>query len=184
MQHERELADALKRLGRGDDDRHVVRFGVVKDVDPKYGLVKVDLHPEGTLTDFIRYVGPGVAFGQWKGIYLPALETEVLLLATDPDCRSYIAIGGLYNQTDNPPQSPAYVAESIVFEHAASGNRLTLDNDGTIYLGSKAGSQALVQQSWITNTFNSHVHPHPMGPTSAPLPAWSAGDVTSKVKGA
>jgi LysM repeat protein len=50
MQPERELADHLKRLGRGEDDRHAVRYGVVKDVDPKLGLVKVEIHPEGTPT--------------------------------------------------------------------------------------------------------------------------------------
>jgi phage baseplate assembly protein gpV len=183
MQPERELADHLKRLGRGEDDRHAVRYGVVKDVDPKLGLVKVEIHPEGTLTDFIRYTGPGIAFGKWKGIYLPAKETEVLLLATDPDCRGYIAIGGLYNADDLPPQSPAYDPESLVFEHAGTGNRLTLDNDGLIYLGVKAGSRAIVLDTWILNTFNTHTHLHPMGPTSVPTSPWSAGDVTTKTKG-
>ena len=180
----RDIANLMKQMMM-DPCRHPVQHGVVVDVDPEAGLVKVRLEPSEDpeiITDFIRYVGPGIAHGKWRGIYLPENETEVLLLAADPDCKGYIAIGGLYNDEDLPPSG--YEPGAMLWQHEDTGNKVLLDTDGMVYVGDKDGSHPLVQQPWIENTFNTHTHPHPMGPTSVPTVQWAAGDVTSKCKGA
>ncbi|MBO9542710.1 hypothetical protein J7643_19145 [bacterium] len=185
----RVAADAIK-MALLNPERHPVRSGLVKNVDKAGGLIMVEILPDGGVTNWIRYLGLGISFGKWRASYLPPLETEVLLLATDPDCFSYIALGGLYNGVDIPPDD--YAADTVLLEHA-DGNKLLLDADGTIYLGGKDDAQAVVMKSWIEDTFNaliqslnSHTHPHPMGPTAvptAPFQAWSDGGISTKFKG-
>jgi hypothetical protein len=184
----RMVADAIKRMV-SDPQRHPARFGLVEDVD-KAGFVKVEIQPEGDLTDFIRYVGLGMSMGPWRGLWLPPKGAEVLLLSTDPDAKSYIALGSCYNGEDLAPE--AYDEGSILFEHE-SGSKLLLDADGTIYLGGKDGAEEVVLKSWIESKFNalvSHInttpHLHPMGPTSGPAASfvsWSSGNVSTKFKG-
>jgi hypothetical protein len=178
--------DQLSRLHEmfGDYSRHPVRFGTVVDVDTTNGLVKVEIEPEGESTDFIKYVGLGAAFGPWQALLLPPNGAEVLLLAADPDCRTYVAVGTVYTLNDGPSTPPTgYAAGQVLLQHRSSGNQLLLDADGTIYLGAKSGAQPVVMQPWITDTFNPHTHPHPMGPTGPVTLAWSSGDVSTKFKG-
>lgn len=202
----REIANVIKQLMM-DPSRHPVQYGVVVDVDEETGLVKCRLEPSEDpeiFTDFIRYLGPGIAFGKWKGIYLPENGTEVLLLAADPDCKGYIAIGGLYNDEDLPPEG--YKQGTILWQHTETGNKFLMDDDGMIYVGDKEGALRIVFDTWIENyfnplvdkldshisAFNGHMHTGNMGaPTTPPLspdtPAasfkWSDGDVSTKFKG-
>ncbi len=179
MSEQREIADQIKRLLH-DASRHPVRFGLVVDIDAATHTVKVELQPEGDIIDFVRYVGPGIVLGNWRAGYLPALNAEVLLLATDPECGNFVAVGGLFNGVDQPPSD--FAAGTVLLEHS-NGTQLLLDTDGMIYIGGKSGAQPVMLQQWITDTFNSHTHPHPMGPTSPPTTPWSSGDVSTKFKG-
>jgi hypothetical protein len=177
----REAADQIKRLF-ASPERHVVRFGLVKDIDVTGHWVKVELEPEGDVTDWIRYLGLGLALGNWQAAYLPALETEVLLLATDPDCSSYVAIGGFYNGVDLPPTD--FAAGTLLLEHSG-GNSLLLDTDGTIYLGAKSGATGVVRKpdlqaviddlNAFKDEFKGHAH---IGNMGAPTPL-SPADVAS-----
>lgn len=184
MMHEttqgRNWADAIKRIV-DDPARHAIRFGTVDSVDTKLGLVRVVIQPEGIVTDYIRYVGLGIPIGNWRAMQLPAVDTEVLLLATDPDCYNYIAVAGLYNLVDTPPTD--YTAGTILIEHT-NGNQLLLDTDGTIYLGGKSGSSGIARKSdlqavvdYINNTLLPAIKtmtvPTGTGPSGVPINAAS-----------
>ncbi len=143
MSEQREIADQIKRLLH-DAGRHPVRFGLVVDIDAATHTVKVELQPEGDIIDFVRYVGPGIVLGNWRAGYLPALNAEVLLLATDPECGNFVAVGGLFNGVDQPPSD--FAAGTVLLEHS-NGNSIILDTDGTIYLGGKSGAAGVVRKT-------------------------------------
>jgi phage baseplate assembly protein gpV len=170
-----------ERENRGNALTHGLREGVIVDVDVSNKLVRVELRPEGVQLPWMPCRPIALTLGAWTGYAMPANGTTVLLMAKDPDAKAYRYLGPIDDDQDLPAGN--YAAGQVAFQHQ-NGNGLILDADGMVYIGSKAGSQALVQQSWITNTFNSHTHPHPMGPTSAPLLPWASGDVTTKSKGA
>lgn len=188
---DRHVADAMKR--RMDDPaRHSIRFGLVKDADHAKGLIKVEIQPEGDLTNWIRYSGPEtIALGKWKASWLPPNDAEVMLLALDPDCSTYQAILTVNNEEDLPPEGSG--PDRVLWVHEG-GNKVLLDDDGMVYVGDKTGAHPLMMKTWIDNvwnpfitSYNAHLHPHPMGPTlvpAAPLTPWASGDVTAKCKGA
>jgi hypothetical protein len=180
---DRELWDATKEA-IDDPARFPIRFGVVNDVDPA-GFVKVEIQPEGDLTDWLPFSALGIGMGPWRARVLPPVGTEVKLEAKDPEHAGYTAYGLDWNPQGNPGGEAAitdYAPGTVLLEHT-SGARLLLDANGMIYLGGKDGALPLVLQSWITDVFNAHTHPHPFGPTSTPTVPWTAGDVSTKVKG-
>lgn len=202
----RQTADRLKQMLM-DPVRHPIRFGVVIDRDLDAGLVKVNVMPEEDPTDFIRYVGMGITLGKWRGLYLPPLDTEVMLVAVDPECSTYIATGGLYNGVDTPPTG--YEDGEILWAHE-DGNRFVMGSDGILYLGGKQSAESVIMKTFIDDHFNPLVnkvntlgadvmtHTHittapgaPTGPASASVPPfvytpvspWVSGNISTRFKG-
>jgi phage baseplate assembly protein gpV len=192
----RAAVDALKRH-MGDNSRHPVRRAMVTDVSVSDGLVKVSIEPESDLTGWIPYVGPGMAFGKWQVAMFPAVDTEVVVVATDPDCSNFICLGGIYNTEDTPPASTA--EGTILFQHKDTGNKFVFNADGTFVIGDDtAVALANVHlKEWgaaLVSALNTQMaliiaHTHgavPPDPTLAPLGGFSApgsNTITTKVKG-
>lgn len=202
---DRQTADDIKRWA-ASPDRHPLRRGIITDSNGANGTVKVTIMPDDTSTDFIPYVGMGIALGKWRGLVMPANGTDVLVVSLDPFGKEWVALGGFFNDEDPPPEGEGgYEPQSVLWEHE-DGNKLLLSDDGTIYLGGKDGAHQLVYKEFLTELYNdlvgkhnalkdaflSHVHIGNLGaPTTAPTPppvltsalSWSSGLITTKVKG-
>lgn len=176
----REMAAGSAPRG-GNALAHPVREGRVVDVDVDNRLIRVELLPEGVPLPWMKCRPLVLTLGAWTGYVMPAKDTLVLLVAKDPDAKAYRYLCPLDDDDEQPPTG--YAAGQVLFQHQ-NGNKILLDADGMVYVGDKDGAEALVLQSWITSVFNTHTHPHPLGPTSVPTSPWASGHVTTKSKGA
>ncbi|MFV8753961.1 phage baseplate assembly protein V [Nannocystaceae bacterium ST9] len=75
----------------------------------------------------------------------------------------------------------------------ANGNKITMDSKGIKFEGSKlvlqadavelgdSGGEGVIKKSFL-DIYASHVHPHPLGPTSTPIPGGESNTASRAVK--
>lgn len=94
-----------------------------------------------------------------------------------PTTGAIVVLGFLYGQPTYPvirsvtalgQSTPTAALGEFIIRHQ-SGAEIRITAEGDIHLG--ADGQKLVTESWVTERFDTHDHPHANGPTQVPTPA-------------
>ena len=117
---------------------------------------------------------PWVIGRAWNGLDLPpkdgtTLGDKGLLIRTPAGYRILIDEAGQVVRVDHPSGMALVIEAGVARLEDGSGGKVELQDGSAVILQGAGGSpKRLATEDFVLNVYNSHIHPHPMGPTGGP----------------
>jgi phage baseplate assembly protein gpV len=133
-----QVSEHIRRIARRECERVLrlslqPRYGNIVEWDPKTHRAKVEVQPEGVVSNWIPTMSPWVGNG-WGMIQSHSVGDQVMMVFPEYGSNEGAIIGRVFDERNPPPQ---VIKDSEFMMVHKSGAMIKFAQDGTVIIGSQ-----------------------------------------------